>query len=126
MPALAIGAIVGASCYFGLRLKSRFGFDDALDVVGVHGVGGTIGAILTGVFASLAINSAGANGLLFGGGFALLGKQLIGVGATIAFSFVVSFIILKLLDSTMGIRVDADAETIGLDLAEHAETGYEF
>jgi ammonium transporter, Amt family len=126
MPALAIGAITGAACYFGLRLKSRFKFDDALDVVGVHGVGGTTGAILTGVFASLAVNSAGANGLLFGGGFALLGKQLVGVGATITFSFTVSFIILKLLDATMGIRVDAETEAGGLDVAEHAETGYEF
>jgi ammonium transporter, Amt family len=125
MPALAIGAIVGVLCYFGLKLKSRFGFDDALDVVGVHGVGGTTGAILTGVFASLAVNSAGANGLLAGGGFALLGKQLVGVGATIVFSFAVSFIILKLLDSTMGIRVDADVEAGGLDVSEHAETGYE-
>ena len=126
MPALAIGAITGVACYFGLRVKSHFGFDDALDVVGVHGVGGTTGAILTGVFASLAVNSAGANGLLFGGGLALLGKQLVGVGATIAFSFTVSFIILKLLDSTMGIRVDAETEAGGLDVAEHAETGYEF
>jgi ammonium transporter, Amt family len=126
MPALVIGAVTGALCYFGLRLKSRFGFDDALDVVGVHGVGGTTGAILTGVFASLAINAAGANGLLAGGGFALLGKQLIGVGATIAFSFTVSFIILKLLNRTIGIRVDADTESVGLDIGEHAETGYEF
>ncbi len=126
MPALAIGAIVGIACYFGLRLKSRFGFDDALDVVGVHGVGGTTGAILTGVFASLAVNSAGADGLLSGGGLALIGKQFVGVGATIAFSFTVSFIILKLLDITMGIRVDVDTEAGGLDLAEHAETGYEF
>jgi Amt family ammonium transporter len=126
MPALVIGAVTGALCYFGLRLKSRFGFDDALDVVGVHGVGGTTGAILTGVFASLAINAAGANGLLAGGGFTLLGKQLIGVGATIAFSFTVSFIILKLLDRTIGIRVDADTESAGLDIGEHAETGYEF
>jgi Amt family ammonium transporter len=125
LPALAIGAIVGCLCYFGLRLKTRFGFDDALDVVGVHGVGGTTGALLTGVFASLAVNSAGANGLLSGGGFALLGKQFIGVGATIVFSFAVSFIILKLLDATMGIRVSDDVEVSGLDIAEHAETGYE-
>ncbi len=125
VPALAIGAIVGCLCFFGLRLKSRFGLDDALDVVGVHGVGGTTGAILTGVFASLTVNSAGANGLLAGGGFALLGKQLIGVAATIVFSFTVSFIILKLLDATMGIRVSDDVEVAGLDIAEHAETGYE-
>ena len=126
MPALAIGAITGCLCYFGLRIKSRFGFDDALDVVGVHGVGGTTGAILTGVFASLAVNGAGANGLLYGGGFALLGKQLIGVGATIAFSLLASFIILKLIDLTIGLRVDAESESTGLDVAEHAETGYEF
>jgi Amt family ammonium transporter len=126
MPALAIGAITGVLCYFGLRLKSRFGFDDALDVVGVHGVGGTTGAILTGVFASLAVNGAGANGLLYGGGLALLGKQLVGVGATIAFSLLASFIILKLIDLTIGLRVDVESEAIGLDVAEHAETGYEF
>ena len=125
LPALAIGAIVGCLCFFGLRLKSRFGFDDALDVVGVHGVGGTTGALLTGVFASLAVNPAGANGLLSGGGFALLGKQLVGVGATIAFSFIISFIILRLLDATMGIRVSEDVEVAGLDISEHAETGYE-
>jgi ammonium transporter, Amt family len=125
MPALAIGTIAGALCYFGLHLKKRFDFDDALDVVGVHGVGGTTGAILTGVFASLAVNPAGADGLLAGGGFALIGKQLVGVGATIVFSFVVSFIILKLLDATMGIRVDSDVEAGGLDVGEHAETGYE-
>jgi Amt family ammonium transporter len=125
LPALAIGAIVGCLCFFGLRIKTRFGFDDALDVVGVHGVGGMTGALLTGVFASLAVNSAGANGLLSGGGFALLGKQFVGVSATIAFSFIVSFIILKLLDATMGIRVSDDVEVAGLDIAEHAETGYE-
>jgi Amt family ammonium transporter len=125
MPALAIGAITGALCYFGLRLKSRFGFDDALDVVGVHGVGGTTGALLTGVFASLAVNSAGANGLLFGGGLLLLGKQFVGVAATIAFSFAVSYAILRVLDATMGLRVDAETESIGLDIAEHAEAVYD-
>jgi ammonium transporter, Amt family len=125
MPALAIGAVTGALCYFALRLKSRFGFDDALDVVGVHGVGGATGAILTGVFASVAVNAAGANGLLSGGGLALIGRQIVGVGATIAFSFGVSFVILKLLDATMGIRVDEETEAVGLDVSEHAETGYE-
>ena len=126
MPALAIGAITGTLCYFGLRLKSRFGFDDALDVVGVHGVGGATGAVLTGVFASLAVNSAGANGLLYGGGFILLGKQFVGIGATIAFSLIASFIILKCIDITIGLRVDVESESVGLDVAEHAETGYEF
>ena len=126
LPAIAIGLIVGAACFFGLRLKSRFGFDDALDVVGVHGVGGTLGALLTGVFATVTVNAAGANGFLYGGGLALLGKQAVGVLATIAFSFTVSFIILRLLDATMGVRVDEETENAGLDIAEHAESGYEF
>lgn len=125
MPALAIGAITGALCYFGLRLKSRFGFDDALDVVGVHGVGGTTGALLTGMFASVAVNPAGADGLLFGGGLLLLGKQFVGVAATIAFSFAISYAILRVLDRAMGLRVSAETESIGLDIAEHAEAGYD-
>ena len=124
LPALAIGTIVGGACFFGLRIKTRFRFDDALDVVGVHGVGGTLGALLTGVFASTAVNAAGANGLLYGDA-SLLGKQAIGVVATIAFSFIVSFIILKLLDATIGLRVSEDGESAGLDISEHAETGYE-
>ncbi len=126
LPAMAIGLIVGTACFFGLRMKSKFGFDDALDVVGVHGVGGTLGALLTGVFATVTVNAAGANGLLYGGGVALLGKQAVGVLATIAFSFTVSFIILKLLDATMGVRVDEETESAGLDIAEHSESGYEF
>jgi Amt family ammonium transporter len=125
LPALAIGAIVGAACFFGLRIKTRFRFDDALDVVGVHGVGGTLGALLTGVFATTTVNAAGANGLLAGDASLLL-KQAVGVVATIAFSFVVSFIILKLLDATIGLRVSEDVESAGLDISEHAETGYEF
>jgi len=124
LAALAIGTVVGAACFFGLRIKTRFGFDDALDVVGVHGVGGSIGALLTGVFATTAVNAAGANGLLAGDASLLL-KQAIGVVATIAFSFIVSFIILKLLDATMGLRVSEDVEAAGLDISEHAETGYE-
>ena len=123
MPAIIIGLIAGALCYFGLRIKTRFGFDDALDVVGVHGVGGTTGALLTGVFASTAINQAGRDGLLYGG-VGQIGIQAIGVVATIAFSFAVSWVILKVLDATMGIRVDAEVEEAGLDISEHAETGY--
>jgi Amt family ammonium transporter len=125
LAAIFIGLSCGVLCYFALRIKNRFGFDDALDVVGVHGVGGTTGALLTGIFASVAVNAAGANGLLFGGGLALLGKQAIGVVATIAFSFTVSFVILKLLDATMGLRVDPETEAMGLDVSEHSETAYE-
>ena len=124
MPAIVIGLAAGVVCYFGLSLKSRFKFDDALDVVGIHGVGGTLGALLTGVFATTAVNEAGQNGLLYGGGMTLMVEQVIGVVATIAFSFTVSFILFKVIDKVIGLRVDAEAEEAGVDLAEHAETGY--
>ncbi len=124
LPALLIGLAAGALCFFALRLKTRFGFDDALDVVGVHGVGGTVGALLTGVFATTAVNAAGANGLLAGNPSLLL-KQAVGIVATVALSFIVSFAILKVLDATMGLRVSEDAESVGLDVSEHAETGYD-
>jgi Amt family ammonium transporter len=124
MAAIAIGLVTGALCYFGLNLKSRFGFDDALDVVGIHGVGGTVGAVLTGVFATTAINSAGADGLLYGNA-ELIVEQIIGVVVTIVFSFTVSWAIFKVLDMTIGLRPHLDAEEVGLDLSEHAETGYE-
>ncbi len=119
VPGLLIGAAAGVACYFGVQLKNRFKLDDALDVVGIHGVGGTLGALLTGVFASTAINAAGADGSL-----AQVGKQAVGIGAAWIFSFVVSFIVLKAIDATMGVRVDAEVEETGLDLSDHAETGY--
>jgi Amt family ammonium transporter len=121
--ALAIGAIAGAVCYFGLFIKSRFKFDDALDVVGIHGVGGTTGAILTGVFATTAINSAGRNGLLYGNPSQVL-IQLAAVLAAGLFSFGLSFAILKLTDAVVGLRVDEETEIRGLDLSEHSEEGY--
>ncbi len=121
LAAIAIGLITGAICYYGISLKSKFGFDDALDVVGIHGVGGTVGALLTGVFAAEAINGVG--GLLEGNSGLML-EQAIGVVATIAFSFTVSYVLFKLIDKTIGLRVETDAEEIGLDQSEHAETGY--
>lgn len=124
LPALLIGLVAGSACYFGLRIKTRFRFDDALDVVGVHGVGATIGMLATGIFATTAVNAAGANGLLAGNP-ALLGKQAVGIVVTAVFSFVVSWVILKALDATLGIRVSEDVEVAGLDISEHAETGYE-
>ena len=124
MAAIMIGLITGALCYFGISLKSKLGFDDALDVVGIHGVGGTVGALLTGVFATTAINAAGADGLLAAGNWGLMLEQAIGVVATIAFSFGVSWALFKLLDATIGLRPDEDGEEIGLDQTEHAETGY--
>jgi ammonium transporter, Amt family len=123
--ALVIGAVAGAVCYFGLFIKSRFKFDDALDVVGIHGVGGTTGAILTGVFATTAINSAGRNGLLYGNPSQVL-IQLAAVLAAGLFSFGLSFVILKLTDAVVGLRVDEETEIRGLDLSEHSEEGYIF
>jgi Amt family ammonium transporter len=123
VPGLIIGLCAGVFCYYGVRLKAKFGFDDALDVVGVHGVGGTTGAILTGVFASTAVNAAGRDGLLFGNPAQLV-PQIVGVLVTVAFSFTLSYIILKVIDATMGLRVSPEAEETGLDLADHAETAY--
>jgi Amt family ammonium transporter len=125
--ALLIGGIAGAACYFGLFIKGRFKLDDALDVLGVHGVGGSLGAILTGVFATSAVNSAikGHEGLLYGNPSQVL-IQLVGVLAAWAFSFGVSMVLLYGIKAVMGIRVDEEAEIRGLDLAEHGEEGYLF
>jgi ammonium transporter, Amt family len=124
LSALAIGLIAGVVCSWAVSLKFRFGFDDSLDVVGVHLVGGMIGALLTGVFADTAINSAGVDGLLFGGGFELLGTQVLAVGVTIVFSLVISLLILKFVQATVGLRVTDEEELGGVDLAQHAEVGY--
>lgn len=124
MPALLIGLVAGMICYFGVQLKSKFGYDDALDVFGVHGVGGTWGAIATGLFASKAVNSIGADGLFYGGGTTLLVKQVIAVGGTILFALVGTFIILKVVQAIMGLRVSESEEDDGLDISQHGEEGY--
>jgi Amt family ammonium transporter len=124
LSALAIGLIAGVACSVAVGFKFRFGYDDSLDVVGVHLVGGLIGALLVGVFADAAINSAGTDGLLFGGGFELLGTQFVAVAATIAFSLVASLGILKLVQATVGLRVTEEEELGGVDLALHSEVGY--
>jgi len=123
--AITMGAAAGVACYFGLFIKAKFKFDDALDVVGVHGVGGTTGAILTGVFATSAVNASikGHEGLLYGNPSQVL-IQLAAVLAAGLFSFGVSFVILKLTDAVVGLRVDEETEVRGLDLAEHSEEGY--
>lgn len=126
LASIAIGLVAGIGCAYAVGIKDRVGYDDALDVVGVHGVGGIIGALLIGLFAQTVINSAGANGLFAGGGLALLGKQAIAVGAAVGFSFAGSFILLKLIDVTMGLRVSEQAEHAGLDHALHEEQGYVF
>ncbi len=124
--AIAIGLIAGLVCAWAVSLKFRLGYDDSLDVVGVHMVGGIVGALLTGVFADAAINEAGADGLLAGGGLTLLGKQVIAVAASLGFSFIGTFILVKVIDLVVGLRVTDEEEIGGLDLAQHAETGYAF
>ncbi len=124
MPSMIIGFVTGIVCARAISLKYRFGYDDALDVVGVHLVGGLLGSILLGFFADAAINPAGRDGLFLGGGAGLLGEQALAATVTLAFSFVVSFAIAKVIDLTIGLRVDEDVEAEGLDLALHAETAY--
>jgi ammonium transporter, Amt family len=124
LAAIAIGLAGGIVCAYAVGLKFKLGYDDSLDVVGVHLVGGLVGALLTGVFADVAINEFGADGLINGGGFALIGKQIVGIGATLAFSFIGTMAILKVVQKTVGLRVTEDEELTGVDLAQHAEVGY--
>ncbi|MBU4232621.1 MAG: ammonium transporter [Desulfobacterales bacterium] len=123
MSAILIGIGAGVICYLAVLVKPRLGYDDSLDVVGVHCIGGVWGALATGLFASKLVNSAGADGLFYGnpGQFLI---QVIAVVATMVFSFVVSYILFKILDATMGLRVTAEDEVAGLDITEHQETGY--
>jgi ammonium transporter, Amt family len=121
---LFIGGLAGVVCYLALSLKTRFGFDDALDVVGVHLIGGILGSLLVGLFADKAVNSLGADGLFFGGGLSLLGKQFLATGVTLVYSGVVTFALAKAIDLTIGMRVSAEDEDTGLDLSQHAETAY--
>jgi ammonium transporter, Amt family len=125
LAALAIGIIGGALCFVGIRIKEKFGYDDSLDTVGVHGVGGAWGAIATGLFASKLINSSGRDGLLYGSP-SLLGAQLIGLAAAVSYAFVTTWLILKILEKTMGLRVFGDDEIDGLDVSQHGESGYVF
>jgi Amt family ammonium transporter len=123
MPALFIGMAAGVLCYIALNAKTRFKYDDSLDAFGVHGVGGTLGTIMAGVFASVAINAAGANGLLFGNP-KQLAVQIGAVALVAVYSFAVSMGLFKILDMVMGLRVDAEQETEGLDISQHGEAGY--
>jgi Amt family ammonium transporter len=118
MVAIAIGLIAGIVCYGAVLAKSKLGYDDALDAFGVHGVGGATGALLTGLFARGVLNNGA------GGGLSLLGKQAIGVAAAAAWAAVVTFVLLKLVDLAVGLRVDAEAEYDGLDQTLHGESAY--
>ncbi|HEY3489777.1 MAG TPA: ammonium transporter [Candidatus Deferrimicrobiaceae bacterium] len=121
--ALAIGLVGGVLCYSAIMLKGRFGYDDSLDVVGVHCVGGTFGALATGLFATTAVNAGGANGLFYGNPKLFL-IQLAAVCVALVYAFGVSFVLLKVLDKVMGLRVTREEEIMGLDLSEHGEAGY--
>jgi Amt family ammonium transporter len=123
---LIIGFVAGVVCYLAIQLKFRLGYDDSLDVVAVHMVGGMIGSLLLGLFADLNVNSLGADGAFFGGGFDLLGKQAVAVGATLAWSGTISFVLAKIISATIGLRASPDEEQQGLDTTQHAETGYSF
>jgi ammonium transporter, Amt family len=125
MAPVYIGLIAGAVCYLALGLKKSFGFDDSLDVVAVHLVGGLAGSLLLGFFADAAINPAVTNeGVFLGGGGSLLWDQIVASVVTLAYSFVVSLAIGLAIDATMGLRVDDAAEDEGLDLSQHAEVAY--
>jgi Amt family ammonium transporter len=119
--AIIIGAVAGTVCYLAVRLRERSGIDDSLDVVAVHGIGGTWGALATGIFAVTLIG--GFPGLIDGEASQLV-DQLIAIGVVWVYSFVVTSIILKVLDLTMGLRVKEDEEDLGLDITQHGERGY--
>ncbi len=123
MSAILIGIGAGVLCYIAVNLRPRIGYDDSLDVLGIHGVGGLWGALATGLFASTAINPGGADGLFFGNS-SLFTVQVIASVATIVYSGVVTLLILKVIDWTIGLRVSEEDEVEGLDLSQHGEAGY--
>jgi Amt family ammonium transporter len=123
LPAIIIGGVAGIVCFYAVVMKSRLRYDDSLDVVGVHGVGGTWGALATGLFASTAVNAGGRNGLLLGDA-STLGLQVVAIVATWIFAAVMTWIILRILDAAIGLRVSDEDEQMGLDLSQHNEAGY--
>ncbi len=123
LSAIVIGALASVICYYAVVLRMKLRIDESLDVLGVHGVGGMFGALATGIFASKAINSAGANGLLYGNPKQLL-LQAVAVAVVAIYAFCVTWVLAKVLDMTIGLRVTESEEVIGLDLSQHAETAY--
>ena len=123
--AVVIGLIAGAICALSVGIKYRLGFDDSLDVVAVHLIGGIWGSLSIGLFGASAVNSLGLNGIFYGGGTDLLVKQALGVGVVFAYSFVATLIIGYAIEKTIGFRVSKNSEVEGIDLNEHAETAYE-
>ena len=130
LPAVLVGLVAGAVCALAVSLKYRFGFDDSLDVVGVHFVGGWIGSLSIGFFATLQVNSAieglgGGEGLFYGGGLTQLGRQALGSGIVTVYSFAVAAVIALAVKALIGLRTDPEAEVDGIDVAEHAESAYD-
>ncbi len=124
MSPIIIGALAGVICFFAIGIKKALKLDDSLDVIAVHLVGGIVGSLLLGFFADKSATGFGADGVFFGGGTTLLVNQTIAVVATLVFSAVVSFVIAKGVDLTIGLRVDEESEDVGLDVSQHAETAY--
>lgn len=123
MSAMLIGVLAAIICYTALNMKTRLGYDDSLDAFGVHGVGGVLGTLCLGFLAQKAINSAGADGLFFGNpGF--FTTQVVAIVVSAAYSMVVTFVLLKVIDKTIGLRVDDEAEMMGLDISQHGENAY--
>ena len=124
LSAIVIGAGAGLFCFLAVSfLKPRLGYDDSLDVFGVHGIGGMWGALATGVFASTLANPDGADGLIMGNA-AQVGIQAISILAAVAYAFIVTLVLLKVVDVLLGLRVSENDEILGLDLSQHRESGY--
>ena len=121
--AIIIGCIAGVVCYLAVNAKSRLGLDDSLDVVGIHGIGGIVGTVCLGFFASTSVNPEGVDGLFFGNA-SQVGRQLFGVGVVVGYTFVISWILFKVIHGVLGMRLPEDAEVEGMDSTEHSETAY--
>jgi Amt family ammonium transporter len=124
MSAIAIGTIAGVICYLAVSLKYKFRYDDSLDVVAVHLVGGIVGSLAVGLFASSAVNGSVTDGLFNGGGAGLLGKQLVAVLVVLGFTFTVTYLLARGIKAVTGLRVDHESEMAGLDISIHSERGY--
>ena len=122
--AIVIGAVGASACYLGVLAKYKYGYDDSLDAFGVLGVGGLVGALLTGVFSDKRLNAAGADGLFYGGGLRQLGLQALACVASAAYAALVTFVLLKIIDKALGLRVAASDEREGLDTTQHGEEAY--
>ncbi|MGA2036514.1 MAG: ammonium transporter [Acidimicrobiales bacterium] len=124
MASILIGVLAGVICAMAARAKFKLGYDDSLDVLAVHGIGGVVGMVLLGLFATRTVNPGGANGLFTGGGFHFFGLEILATVVAIAFTFTVTWLLAKAVDLTIGLRVSPEDEYAGLDLTQHAESAY--